>query len=89
MIDYYAYSKVKPQILFVEEMPRADKFKLINALELNHHKYSFMVFPIHFNFQLFEKQGIIEFGDYNMIVQYDGLNKPVIVDASLVELLMV
>ena len=89
MIDYYAYSKVKPQILFVEEMPRADKFKLINALELNHHKYSFMVFPIHFDFQLFEKQGIIKSCDYNMIVQYDGVNKPSIVDASLIELLTV
>ena len=89
MIDYYTYSKVKPQILFVEEMPRADKFKLINALELNHHKYSFMVFPIHFDFQLFEKQGIIKVCDCNMIVQYNGVNKPIIVDASLVELLAV
>jgi anaerobic magnesium-protoporphyrin IX monomethyl ester cyclase len=88
-IDYYAYSKVKPQILFVEEMPKAEKFKLINALHLNHHKYSFMVFPIHFDFQLFEKEGIIELGDYNMIVQYDGINKPTIVDSLWVDALAV
>ena len=85
-IDYYAYSKVKPQVLFVEEMSRTEKFKLINALQLNHHKYSFMVFPIHFDFQLFENQGIIELSDCNMIVQYDGVNKPTIVkDAPIFE----
>ncbi len=88
-IDYYTYNKVKPQILFVEEMQKTEKFKLINTLHLNHHKYSFMVFPIHFDFQLFEKQGIIQLGEYIMIVQYDGIHKPTIVDSSLVETIAV
>ena len=79
VIDYYAFSKIKPQILYVEEMPKTEKFKLINALQLNHHKFSYVIFPIGFDFQLFENQGIIELTDYNMIIQYDGVNKPTIV----------
>ncbi len=84
-IDYYAYGKVKPQVLFVEETPRTEKFKLINALHLNHHKYSFMVFPIHFDFALFEEKGIVEPCENTMIVQYDGVNKATIVKNSHVE----
>ncbi len=84
-IDYYAYSKVKPQILFGEEMLRTEKFKLINALHLNHHKYSFMVFPIHFDFALFEEKGIVGPYENTMIVQYDGVNKATIVKNSHVE----
>jgi anaerobic magnesium-protoporphyrin IX monomethyl ester cyclase len=74
-IDYYSYGKVKPQILFVDELPKADKFKLINHLGLNHHKYTFVVFPIAFDFDIFEKEGRIEKGDFEMIVQYNGLTK--------------
>ena len=78
-IDYYRYNKVKPQILFAEELPKSEKFKIINALHLNHHKFSYMVFPIHFDFQIFKNQGIIELSDQNMIFQYDGISKPTIV----------
>jgi anaerobic magnesium-protoporphyrin IX monomethyl ester cyclase len=86
LIDYYTYNKVKPQILFIEETPKTEKFKLINALHLNHHKYSFMVFPIGFDFQVFESQGIIERCEYDMIVQYDGVNKPTIVVNNIAEM---
>ena len=82
-IDYFSYGKVKPQILFVEELPKADKFKLINHLGLNHHKYTFVVFFISFDFAIFEKEGRVERGDFEMIVQYNGLTKGEIITPSV------
>ncbi|MBL7818749.1 MAG: DUF4080 domain-containing protein [Saprospiraceae bacterium] len=83
-IDYFSFNKIKPQLLFVEEVSRAEKFQLLNRLKLNHNKYSFIVFNIGFDFSLFEKNGTVELGDYTMIVQYDGQNKPVIQTFSIV-----
>ena len=85
-IDYYAFSKIKPQILFVEELPRTAKFELINHLSLNHHKFNFVVFPISFNFDLFEEKNTIEPLESNIIFQYDGTNKPTIVKSQAVEI---
>ncbi len=78
-IDYYAYYKVKPESLFVEELPRNEKNKIINDLQLNQHKYRHVIFPLHFDFDFFIKTNTIESTDYNMILQYNGTEKPEIV----------
>jgi anaerobic magnesium-protoporphyrin IX monomethyl ester cyclase len=74
-IDYYLHHKVKPQALFLEEIERVEKNKLIAEKQLNHHKFRYVMLPLDFNFVKFEKQNIIEKGVSTLIIQYDGVNK--------------
>ena len=74
-IDYYLHFKVKPQILFKEEVPRVERNAVIEKLKLNHHKFRFVILPISFDFDLFLKQGLIRRTGQHLIIQYDGHNK--------------
>jgi anaerobic magnesium-protoporphyrin IX monomethyl ester cyclase len=85
-IDYYTYYKVKPESLFVEELPRNEKNKIINDLQLNQHKYRHVIFPLHFDFDVFIKTNTIESADYNMVLQYNGTEKPEIMSPYVLNL---
>jgi hypothetical protein len=74
-IDYYLHHKVKPQTLFIEEIERIQKNKIIEDKRLNHHKFRYIILPLQFNFNAFEKDNIIENKDSTIIIQYDGVNK--------------
>jgi anaerobic magnesium-protoporphyrin IX monomethyl ester cyclase len=78
-IDYYLHHKVKPQALFLEEIDRSQKTKLIEEKRLNHHKYRHIILPLNFNYELLEKEKKIEQSDYQLILQYDGVNKAEVV----------
>ena len=78
-IDYYLHHKVKPQALFLEEIDRSQKTKLIEEKRLNHHKYRHIILPLNFNYELLEKENKVEQSDYQLILQYDGVNKAEVV----------
>lgn len=73
-IDYYLAHKVKPKLLFLEEINKEMKQKLIVENALNLHQYRYLFFEIDFNFQHFsEKHEILE-DKSNLIVKYSGTN---------------
>ncbi|HRG58183.1 MAG TPA: DUF4080 domain-containing protein [Bacteroidia bacterium] len=73
-IDYYLAHKVKPKLLFLEEINTELKQKLIIDNALNLHQFRYLFFEIEFNFHHFmEKHEIIE-GKNNLIVKYSGTN---------------
>lgn len=74
-VDYYLQSKIKPQVLYVEEVNRAFKQTIIKNLNLNHHKYRHIIVPLSFDFRQFEDSGLIETGAFNLIIQYSGTSK--------------
>jgi anaerobic magnesium-protoporphyrin IX monomethyl ester cyclase len=74
-VDYYAYYKVKPQSLFWEELPREEKFVLLNSLKLNHNKFRFVALPLTFDFDVFAKENRVEETDGMVIFKYDGVEK--------------
>ena len=74
-VDYYLHHKVKPQTLFIEEIERMQKSKIIEDRTLNHHKFRYIMLPLQFNFNAFEKENIIENKNSTIIIQYDGVNK--------------
>jgi len=78
-VDYYLHHKVKPQALFLDEIERSQKTKLIEEKRLNHHKYRHIILPLNFNYELLEKENKIEQSDYQLILQYDGVNKAEVV----------
>ncbi len=75
VVDYYLHHKVKPQTLFIEEIERMQKSKIIEDKKLNHHKFRYIMLPLQFNFNAFEKENIIENKNSTIIIQYDGVNK--------------
>lgn len=77
-LDYYLQYKVKPQTLFIEEIDRLNKNKIIAQFHLNHHKFRFIILPISFNFKKFQSENIIVLTNENMVIQYDGINKPIV-----------
>ena len=80
-VDYYLHHKVKPQTLFIEEIERMQKSKIIEDKKLNHHKFRYIMLPLQFNFNAFEKENIIENKNSTIIIQYDGVNKAKVIAA--------
>ena len=82
-IDYYAFYKVKPKTLFLEEVDRFTKYPLLDSLGLNHQKTRYLVLPISFDFDVFEKENIIKkVANNHLIYQYSGTEKAVLVKSE-------
>jgi radical SAM superfamily enzyme YgiQ (UPF0313 family) len=78
-VDYYLQAKVKPKPLFIEEVSREERNKIIAEQNLNHHKFRYIILPLNFDFHIFEKQQLIEERPTNLILQYNGTEKADIV----------
>lgn len=74
-IDYYLHFKVKPKPLYLEEIPKSDKFVLLNRLKLNHHQYRFVVLPVDFDFQAALNGNAFKKDNELIIIQYNGQEK--------------
>jgi len=81
-IDYYLQAKIKPQTRYLDEVDRIEKQSIMNTLKLNHHKFRFIVLPIDFNFMKYEKEGELEKNDNLLIIQYSGVNSPLILQTN-------
>ena len=77
-IDYYAQSKVKPQERYMMELTQKEKVEFIESNKLNHHQYRFIVLPISFNYVKLMQTGIISPATHPLILQYNGTNKPML-----------
>jgi anaerobic magnesium-protoporphyrin IX monomethyl ester cyclase len=83
-IDYYLQAKVRPKPLFMDEVSRPDKNRLIEKLRLNHHKFRYVVLPLDFDFKLFNHHNTVEKNISNLIIQYDGISKAEIIYDSVI-----
>lgn len=80
-IDYYLHFKVRPQPRYLQELERSEKNRIVEKMELNHHKFRFVILPIEFDFERFQKNLSIEKGRYDLILQYDGLQKAQVISS--------
>ncbi len=78
-VDYYLQHKIKPKILFLEEMPREEKNQLIEVLKLNHHKYRYGVFNIDFDFETYRNLHEIKKSIKPLVIQYSGTEQASVV----------
>lgn len=78
-VDYYLHFKVKPQSLFVQEVPKDEKNKLISEKSLNHHKYRYVILPLTFDYAAFFNDNRIVEGAHHFIAQYNGVEKAEVV----------
>lgn len=74
-VDYYLHFKVKPKELFMNDLPKPEKFEVIDRLKLDHHKYRFIILPIDFNFEKAVHGKMIDRTPQNLVIQYNGLTK--------------
>lgn len=72
-IDYHLYAKTKPKTMFLAEIPRPEKSKLIEQWRLNHQKYRYAIFPITFDFDVFLKENVIQPNETHVVFQYSGV----------------
>lgn len=82
-VDYYLHFKVKPKMLFLNEIEQSEKNNLIKKLRLNHHKYRYIILPLNFNYGNFEQKGLIEKQKNHLIIQYNGVSKAEVVNPEL------
>lgn len=87
-IDYYLHFKVKPQAMFMDEIARPEKNKVIEKLRLNHHKYRFVILPVHFNFSRFAESFVLEKGSFLLVLQYNGTDKAIVLNTVADEILV-
>ena len=71
-IDYYMAHKVKPQLLFLQEINKQSKQQLIEANGLNLHKYRYLFFEIDFDYEKFRDSQVLIEGKNNLILKYTG-----------------
>jgi radical SAM superfamily enzyme YgiQ (UPF0313 family) len=74
-IDYYLHYKIKPQTSFKLEIPKKEKFALLEHLQLNPHRLRYVVLPIHFNWNIFISENRIEPNNEPLIIAYNGKQK--------------
>ncbi|HEY1039222.1 MAG TPA: DUF4080 domain-containing protein [Bacteroidia bacterium] len=75
-IDYFTYNKIKPQVLFKEELSREEKNKIIGENKLDHHKFRFIISRISFNLADWINNSTLTKTNDVLIVQYNGQDQP-------------
>jgi hypothetical protein len=78
-INYYLHYKVKPKIRFLQEIGNVERNKILTNHKLNHHKFRYIMHPIHFNISQYFNKNEIELSEDLLIIQYDGVGKPQII----------
>lgn len=77
-IDYYLYSKQRPQNSFGLEIEKTESNKIIERLRLNHQKYRFVILDINFDWDFWMESNCIFPKKGQLIIRYDGQTAPVI-----------
>lgn len=78
-VDYYLFHKQKPKTMYLAELSQTDKYEFLAQQQADTQKYGYKVLPLSFDFDVFEKENIIVSQPYNLIVQYNGVDKPIVV----------
>ncbi len=74
-VDYYLYFKINPKTLFLEEVGRSAKNRLMADMGLAHENTKFRVLPVSFDFALFEAENRIVMQASTVVIRYNGVTK--------------
>lgn len=75
-IDYYLQYKIKPAIKFLAEIPKKEKFALLESMKLPHHKLRYVVLPIDFDFKKMQQTFTAVHDKENLVIEYNGIGLP-------------
>jgi radical SAM superfamily enzyme YgiQ (UPF0313 family) len=75
-IDYYLHHKIKPVDLLGMEISTTLKSTIVETNKLNHHKYRYVMLPVHFNWLEFIRYNHMIKDDTILVIEYNGLTEP-------------
>ena len=75
-IDFSLQHKVKPSSFFYSEIAKDEKFNIITALKLNHHKYRYTALAIDFDWEIFVQTQAIQPSKSILLFEYTGTQLP-------------
>lgn len=79
-VDYYLQHKVKPKVMFVDEVSREERNSIIAERKLNHHKFRFIIIQLSFDYDFFKSEhGVVVEGNHILILRYNGIDYPAVV----------
>ena len=78
-IDYYLHFKVKPKKAYLFPLENKETNKILEGKKINPHKFRHIILPLSFDFQPFMVFGEIILKKENLIIQYTGNQKAVII----------
>lgn len=78
-IDYYLHFKVKPKKAYLFPLEKKETNKILADKKINSHKFRHIILPLSFDFQPFMVFGEIILKKENLIIQYTGNQKAVII----------
>jgi len=81
-IDYYLQHKVKPVEFGIPETSKKDKFSLLEKMGLPHNKLRYVVIPIDFSYETFNKENIIQEKNEQFVIEYTGISKAKVIQAT-------
>ena len=79
-VDYYLQHKIKPKSIFPNEISSSLKNKIIEKINLDHHKFRFVMIPLSFSWEAFVCQTEIQASSEILIIQFSGKETPVILE---------
>ncbi len=78
-IDYYLYFKINPKTMFLDEVDRSDKNRLLAEMGLSQENTRYRVLPVSFDFAWFVAQNEIVSKPDTVVVRYNGVDKATLV----------
>jgi radical SAM superfamily enzyme YgiQ (UPF0313 family) len=78
-VDYFLQYKIKPKVMFLNEVIGVQKQNIIAEKNLDHHKFRFLIMQLSFDYNVFSTKQEILKGNYHLIVRYNGTEAPVII----------
>lgn len=75
-IDYWQQHKIKPAKGYLPELDKKEKFGLLDAQKLPHHKFRYAVAPLSFDFDLWEKENTIIHKQSLLVMEFTGQTRP-------------
>ena len=71
-VDFSLQHKVKPSTLFYTEISKDEKFKIINEVKGNHHKFKYTALAIDFDWEIFLQSQTIQPSKNVLLFEYNG-----------------
>lgn len=75
-IDFYGAQKIKPAFHLAAPIDKTQMFKIISEMQLNHHQFKYLMLPISFDYEHWQKHTSIVPDTSLLSFQYNGSQKP-------------
>jgi hypothetical protein len=84
-VDYWLQHKIKPATSLIPEVDKKEKFALLNTWKLPHNRFRYAVARIGFDFNLWNRERMVETVPSWVIIEFNGQTKPRLLEMPALE----